>query len=203
LISAPELSKHSCHGYCDIVKCLLTSGADINFRDKGGQTPFYVAASGGYYDIVILLTAHGALREENVKTQYKTISKGTKDDEFPTDTTALLKAFGYLEEEINHSKEKQVEKKEAIYVPKVQEGKEETIITREKEDKEEIIYQREAKEESDEKIEGRKEQVEKGEIISIRKEKVEIDNADSYYISDFGFSNQQVFQTNGNFPDTP
>jgi hypothetical protein len=46
----------------------------------------------------------------------------------------LLNPCGYPEEEISHSKEKQGEGKDAICVPKVQEGKEETIFTREQEE---------------------------------------------------------------------
>ena len=82
-----------------------------------------------------------------MKAQYKTISKGTKDDESPTDSIALLNLCGYPEEEISRSKEKQGEEKDAICVTKVQEGKEETILTREMEETEEIIYQRETKQE--------------------------------------------------------
>jgi ankyrin repeat protein len=29
---------------CDVVKCLLSSGADINLRDKDGQSPFFTAS---------------------------------------------------------------------------------------------------------------------------------------------------------------
>ena len=43
-----------------------------------------------------------------------------------------------------HSKKKQEEEKEAVYLSKVQEGKEDTIFTRKQE---EIIYIREVKEE--------------------------------------------------------
>jgi ankyrin repeat protein len=52
-------------GHCDVVKCFLSSGADFNLRDVGGQSPLIAASSSGYYDIVRLLTAHGALRDEN------------------------------------------------------------------------------------------------------------------------------------------
>jgi len=115
-------------GHCHVVKCLLSSCADINLRDEDGQSSLFVASSSGYYDIVLVLTAHGALREENVKAQYKTISKGTKDGEFLADSTTLLNTCGYPEEQISHSKEKQGEEKEAICVPKVQEGKEEKKV---------------------------------------------------------------------------
>jgi hypothetical protein len=43
LISAPEqlgrspLFAGSCKGECDVVKCLLSSGADINLRDEVGR----------------------------------------------------------------------------------------------------------------------------------------------------------------------
>jgi hypothetical protein len=41
-----------------------------------------------------------------VKSQYKTISKGTNGNEILADTNALLNPCGYPEEEISHSKEK-------------------------------------------------------------------------------------------------
>jgi hypothetical protein len=44
--------------------------------DTNGQSPLLVALSSAHDNIVDLLTAH----EENVKAQYKTISKGTNDD---------------------------------------------------------------------------------------------------------------------------
>jgi ankyrin repeat protein len=70
LISAPELSKYltinlrnkrgqsalfvaSEEGQCDVVKCLLSSGADINLNNEDGQSPLFVASSVGYYNIVI------------------------------------------------------------------------------------------------------------------------------------------------------
>jgi ankyrin repeat protein len=31
------------HGHCDVVKCLLSSGADINLCDKQGQSSLFVA----------------------------------------------------------------------------------------------------------------------------------------------------------------
>ena len=138
----------------DVVKCLLSSGADINLRDKDGHLPKFVALSSKYYDIFALFNAH----EENVKAQYKTSYTGTKDDEFLADSTTLLNTCGYPEEQISHSKEKQGKEKEAICIPKVQEGKEETILTREQEETEEIISIGETKEEKDKTTEGRKEQ---------------------------------------------
>jgi hypothetical protein len=78
-----------------------------------------------------------------VKLQH--ISDGTKDDESPVDSITLLNPCGYPE--ISHSKEKQKEKKEAIYVLIVEEEKEEAIITREQAGTEEIIYIGETKEE--------------------------------------------------------
>ena len=50
----------SVEGHCDVVKYILSSGADFNLRDVDGQSPFIAALSSGYYDIVRLLTAHGA-----------------------------------------------------------------------------------------------------------------------------------------------
>jgi ankyrin repeat protein len=113
-----QLFAASKRGHCDVVKCLLSSGADINLRDEGGQSPLFVATFAGYYDIVRLIEAHGALRKEIVE-----------------DSNAFLNTCGYPEEEIRHSIEKREEEKEAIYLPKVQEGKEETMHTREQEEK--------------------------------------------------------------------
>ena len=41
-----------------------------------------------------------------MKAQYITSYTGTKDDEFLADSTTLLNACGYPEEQISHSKEK-------------------------------------------------------------------------------------------------
>jgi ankyrin repeat protein len=132
-------------GHCAIVKCLLSSGADINLRDEGGKSPLFVAISAGYHDIVRLLRPHGGLRKDNIKAHYKIISKGTNDNEILADRNALLNTSGYPEEEISHSTEKREDEKEAIYLPKVQEGKEETMHTKEQEGTEELIYTREEK----------------------------------------------------------
>ena len=126
-----QLFAASKRGHCDVVKCLLSAGADINLPDEGGQSPLFVATFARYYDIVRLLETHGALRKEIVE-----------------DSNALLNTCGYPEEEIRHSIEKREEEKEAIYLPKVQNGKEETMHTREQEGKEEIIYTREEKDET-------------------------------------------------------
>jgi hypothetical protein len=128
-------------GYYDIVLFLLQNGADVQ-----NKSPLYVASSSGHYDIVRLLIAHGALSAGNTKSQFKTISKRTKGNDIFSDSNALLNPCGYPEEKISHSKEKQEEEKEGIYVAKAQEGKEETVFTREQEEKEEIIYTRETKE---------------------------------------------------------
>jgi ankyrin repeat protein len=42
----------------------ITIVYSISGRNAGGQSPLF-AASSGYYDIVRLLTAHGALSDEN------------------------------------------------------------------------------------------------------------------------------------------
>jgi ankyrin repeat protein len=54
LISAPELSK------CDVVKCLLSSGADINWCDQRGQSPLSIASMIGQCDVVKCLLSSGA-----------------------------------------------------------------------------------------------------------------------------------------------
>jgi ankyrin repeat protein len=40
------------YGHCDVVKCLLSSGAEINLRNKGGQSPLFVASKYGLCDVV-------------------------------------------------------------------------------------------------------------------------------------------------------
>jgi ankyrin repeat protein len=67
LISALEFNKHinlrdevgqsplfvaSMSGHCDVVKCLLSSGAEINLCDKDGQSPLFIASKYGKYDVV-------------------------------------------------------------------------------------------------------------------------------------------------------
>jgi ankyrin repeat protein len=39
-------------GHCDVVKCLIDCGADINLRDEGGQSPLFVASDEGHCDVV-------------------------------------------------------------------------------------------------------------------------------------------------------
>ena len=161
-------------GHYDIVLFLLQNGADVNICDVGNESPLYVASFYGHCDIVRLLIAHGALSAGNTKSLVKTISKRNKGYEIFSFSNALLNPCGYPEEKISHSKEKQEEEKEGIYVAKAQEGKEETVFTREQEEKEEIIYTRETKEENEETIDRRKEQVEKGELVNTRKGEEEI-----------------------------
>jgi ankyrin repeat protein len=76
LISALELSKHSTtshsplhdailfeaslSGLCDVVKCLLSSGADINLCDKQGHSPLFIASCKGECDVVECLLSSSA-----------------------------------------------------------------------------------------------------------------------------------------------
>jgi ankyrin repeat protein len=41
------LFEASCKGECDVVKCLLSSSADINLRDENGQSPLFTASMHG------------------------------------------------------------------------------------------------------------------------------------------------------------
>lgn len=43
-----------------MTKCLLESGADVNFMDSRGWTPLMIAASQGYEDLVDFLLTNGA-----------------------------------------------------------------------------------------------------------------------------------------------
>jgi phage FluMu protein Com len=110
LISAPKLSKHFTIAQCP--RCDATNKGDsprLLRKLIAGKSPSFVAISAGYYDIVRLLRAHGALRKDNMKTHNKTISKGTNDTEIIADGNALLNTCGYPEEEISHSTEKREE----------------------------------------------------------------------------------------------
>jgi ankyrin repeat protein len=47
-------------GHCDVVKCLLSSDADINLCDKRGQSPWLIASKKGKCDVVKCLLSSGA-----------------------------------------------------------------------------------------------------------------------------------------------
>jgi ankyrin repeat protein len=47
-------------GHFDVVKCLLTYGADINLCDYRGQSPLFVASHHEHYDVVKFLLSSGA-----------------------------------------------------------------------------------------------------------------------------------------------
>jgi ankyrin repeat protein len=47
-------------GECDVVKCLLSSGADINWCDQRGQSPLSIASMFGHCDVVKCLLSSGA-----------------------------------------------------------------------------------------------------------------------------------------------
>jgi hypothetical protein len=47
-------------GQCDIVKCLLSSGADINLCDKDGYSPLFTASINRHCDVVKCLLSAGA-----------------------------------------------------------------------------------------------------------------------------------------------
>jgi ankyrin repeat protein len=48
------------NGECDVVKCLLSSGADINLCDEDGKSPLYIASEEGECDVVKSLLSSGA-----------------------------------------------------------------------------------------------------------------------------------------------
>ena len=50
----------SLFGNCDVVKCLLSSGADINLCDKDGKSPLFAASEKGKCDVVQCLLSSGA-----------------------------------------------------------------------------------------------------------------------------------------------
>ncbi|KAH9035775.1 hypothetical protein EDB85DRAFT_2212481 [Lactarius pseudohatsudake] len=47
-------------GHCDVVKCLLNHGADVNLRDDFQNTPLALAARCWHMDVVRVLLEHGA-----------------------------------------------------------------------------------------------------------------------------------------------
>jgi ankyrin repeat protein len=49
-----------CKGECDVVNCLLSSGADINLCDIKGQSPLFIASCKGECDVVKCLLSSGA-----------------------------------------------------------------------------------------------------------------------------------------------
>jgi ankyrin repeat protein len=42
------------YGHCDVVKCLLSSDADINLCDEGGQSPLCAASKYGHITVPTL-----------------------------------------------------------------------------------------------------------------------------------------------------
>jgi ankyrin repeat protein len=69
----------SLHRHCDVVKCLLSSGADINFRDICGQSPLCVVSCHGYCDIVKCLLTSGAdinFRDKGGQTPFYVAASG-------------------------------------------------------------------------------------------------------------------------------
>jgi ankyrin repeat protein len=47
-------------GHADVVQVLLNRKADVNTRNRNGQTPLMLAAAGGHLEVVRALLAHGA-----------------------------------------------------------------------------------------------------------------------------------------------
>jgi len=47
-------------GKVDIVKTLLSSGANINISDNYGRTPLYIASMKGHIDVIKTLLSSGA-----------------------------------------------------------------------------------------------------------------------------------------------
>ena len=56
---APLLAA-SWKGECDVVKCLLSSGVEINLHDEDGQSPLFAASMFGSCDVVKCLLSSGA-----------------------------------------------------------------------------------------------------------------------------------------------
>ena len=54
----------SVNGHIDVVESLLAKGADINAKDRHGETALMLASYKGHRDVADLLEAHGAQVEE-------------------------------------------------------------------------------------------------------------------------------------------
>ena len=50
----------SSQGWLEVARLLLSYGAKVDKKDKGGNTPFQVASRGGHFEIMELLLEHGA-----------------------------------------------------------------------------------------------------------------------------------------------
>ena len=60
LIQESYLATAADRGDTDIAETLIAAGADVNAKDKGGNTALHAAAWSGHEDIVKLLLSHGA-----------------------------------------------------------------------------------------------------------------------------------------------
>jgi ankyrin repeat protein len=54
------LSVASKEGHFDVVKCLLSSDADVNLCDGNGRSPLFAASRYGHCDVVKCLRSSGA-----------------------------------------------------------------------------------------------------------------------------------------------
>jgi uncharacterized protein len=72
-LETPALITAASLGYSEVVRLLLTNGADVNARDAGGGTALIWACNGGHIDCTRLLFAAGAdpnLRNNSGYTAY-------------------------------------------------------------------------------------------------------------------------------------
>jgi ankyrin repeat protein len=64
--SKPRPDVQSLDNCTEVIKILISAGADLNAQDNDGQTPLYLAVLGNYLEAVELLIASGA--DVNIKT---------------------------------------------------------------------------------------------------------------------------------------
>jgi ankyrin repeat protein len=70
-------------GHYDVVKYLLSSGADINLSDDSGQSPLFVASENGHNDVVQYLLS---------KTSYSAYIDATHNGHCPHSSNKLISA---------------------------------------------------------------------------------------------------------------
>ena len=91
---APEISIHDAamKGNIEAVKQHLAAGADVNAKDKDGETPLHKASSSGEKEIIELLIAKGA--DVNAKDEVGATPLDWAVKNEHTETADLIRKYG-------------------------------------------------------------------------------------------------------------